>query len=297
MGDKSIFDVPWVKLSNGVELPPLGLGCAQLEDNGDQNELVSRAIGAGYRLFDTAALYGNEEQLGAALKESGAERGEIMVSSKLYGNLQGYDNCMRGFEKTLELLGLEYLDLYLIHWPAENPDDSLGSWKAMESLYQQKLIRAIGLSNFNQTQIGAILAGCSVPPMVLQTEFNPYHSCVPLREYCAGHGIAVEGYFPLGGQVTGSKGIRKPPPAVQLFEHPIILGMAKKYDKTAAQVILRWEVQSGVIALPKTTKVRRLEENISIFDFELTDQEMALTDTMNYDFSIGPGEDETNVMQ
>ena len=288
--------IPEVKLRNGVTLPAIGLGCAQLEDYGQQDALIRAAFDAGYRLFDTATLYGNEELLGHDYKNAGLPRDEILVSTKLYGNSQGYDNAMRGFEHSLKALQVDYLDLYLIHWPSPVLEENLGSWKAFETLYEQKLIRAIGLSNYGQRDLEAILAHCNIAPFFDQLEFNPYFNNRVNREFCAANGIAVEGYFPLGGQVVGATGIRQPPPEVQMFDHPVLKTIAERKGKTPAQVILRWEVQSNVIPLPKTTKLHRLKEDISIFDFALDEAEMAAVDALNFDYSIGPKEGETNQM-
>lgn len=291
---KTVFDVPWIELRNGVKLPPIGLGCAQLEDYGQQDELIRKAFDAGYRLFDTATLYGNEELLGNAYKNAGLPRDQILVSTKLYGNSQGYDNAMRGFEASLKALQVDYLDLYLIHWPSPVEAENLGSWKAFETLYEQGMIRAIGLSNYKAKDLEVILQHCNIAPFFVQLEFNPYFNSKADREFCAQHGIAVEGYFPLGGQVVGAKGIRQPPPEVQMFDHPVIKAIAEKMGKTTAQIILRWEIQSNVIPLPKTTKAARLIENISLFDFELTAEDMAAIDALNFDYHIGPKEGETN---
>lgn len=289
--------LPWRTTKSGASIPPIGLGCAQIEDYGRQDELIALALKTGYRLFDTATLYENEPLIGAALKRSGYRREDYLMSSKLPPHQQGFDPAMRGLENSLKAMDTEYLDIYLIHFPLGDPVLTRDTWRAFESAYEQKLVRMIGVSNFHESHLRNMLSICNVPPMINQIEFNPYLSAAPLRRFCEDNDIIVEGYFPLGGQVVGSKGIRQAPPEVQLFDNKVILELAEKYGKTSGQVILRWEMQSGVTILPKTTKAERIAENYDIFDFSLSDEDMALMDGLNMDYRIGPDDNDVNAME
>jgi methylglyoxal/glyoxal reductase len=277
-----------VILPNGVSMPRLGFGCAMVE--GDQQETaIHTALDAGFRLFDNASLYGNEEGIGKALRSGGVPRAELFVSSKLRNKEQGYDLALKGFEGSLKRLGLDYLDLYLIHWPMPKRGLFCETWRALEMLYQEGVVRAIGVSNFEAHHLDTLLADCAVRPMVNQMEFNPYLAIAPLRRYCAEQEIQVEGYFPLGGPAGEGLGAKRPDTGrVPLLQHQTIVDIAKARDRSPAQVALRWELQSGVIPLPKSMRPERIRENYMAFEFELTPDEMRLIDRLDCDGRMAP---------
>lgn len=284
-----------VVLSNGVVMPRLGFGCAMVD--GDQQEaVVHAALEAGFRLFDNAPLYGNEEGIGRALRSSGIPRSELFVSSKLRNSEQGYDLALRGFAGSLERLGLDYLDLYLIHWPMPRRGLFCETWRALERLYEEGAVRAIGVSNFESHHLDVLMKDCNVRPMVNQLEFNPYLAIRPLREYCAREGIQVEAWFPLGGPAGDGLGPKLKTNRVPLLEHPTILKIAAACGKTPAQVVLRWELQSGVIPLPKSARPERIRENYDVFDFHLGAEEMRRIDLLDCNGRMGPSPDECHDM-
>lgn len=286
--DAARIKTPYFNLSNGQPFPAIGLGCAQLEDGGDIDGHVKAALDYGYRLFDTATAYGNEDILGAALRKSGYAREDYLLSSKVPNWMQGYDETLQAFENTLKASGMEYLDCYLIHFPRAIKGKFLDTWRAMERLYDEGLIKVIGLSNFEIPHIEMILAKCNVAPMLDQLEFNPYLQIPELRRFCAEKNILVEAWFPLGGQLVGAKGPQMAQAKIPLLKNPVIEGIAEKNGKTVAQTILRWEIQSNVVPIPKSTKVSRIRENFEVFDFELSAEDMAAIDALDYNFHFGP---------
>ena len=285
---ESDFRSPYLTLNNGELFPAIGLGCAQLEDGGDIDGHIKYALDKGYRLFDTATAYQNEDILGAALRNSGYPRESYMLSSKVPNYMHGYDAAMRAFEETLKRTGMDYLDCYLIHFPRAIKGLFTETWKAMESLYEQKLVRIIGLSNFEIPHIEMLLSGCSIPPMLNQLEFNPYLQIRELRNYCREKNIAVEAWFPLGGQLVGAKGPQMARASIPLLENPEIGRVASKHGKTIAQTILRWEIQSDVVPIPKSTKTARIGENFEVFDFSLDEEDMRALNALEQDFHFGP---------
>jgi diketogulonate reductase-like aldo/keto reductase len=284
-----------VTLSNGVVMPRMGFGCAMVEEN-QQETAVHAAVEAGFRLFDNASLYGNEEGIGRALRSSGVPRGELFVSSKLRNKEQGHDLALKGFEGSLNRLGLDYLDLYLIHWPMPRRNLFIETWGALERLYEEGVVRAIGVSNFEAHHLDVVLANCSVRPMVNQMECNPYLAILPLREYCARNNIQVEAWFPLGGPVGEGLGPKPMTARVRLVEHPAIVEVARERGCTPAQVVLRWELQSGVIPLPKSSRPERIQENFQAFDIELTAADMARIDLLDCNGRMGPAPDDCHDM-
>lgn len=275
-------------------MPRMGFGCAMVE--GEQQEsIVHAALEVGFRLFDNAALYGNEEGIGKALRSSGVARQELFVSSKLRNKEQGYDLALRGFESSLKRLGLDYLDLYLIHFPMPGRDLYCETWRALERLYDEGAVRAIGVSNFEAHHLDRLLAACTVRPMVNQVQFNPYLAILPLREYCASNDIQVEAYFPLGGPIgEGLAPLKMNVSRPRLTEHQTIVEIAHAHGRTSAQVILRWELQSAVIPLPKSSRPERIRENFQAFDFELTPDDMVRIDLLDCDGRLGPSADDVN---
>lgn len=255
-------------LANGVKIPVVGLGTWQTPDGSEAEESVRAALKNGYRHIDTAAAYGNEASVGQAIKESGIPREEIFVTSKLWNTMHGYENTLEAFDETLTNLGMDYLDLYLIHWP--NPikfrdnweEANAGSWKAMEELYEAGKIKAIGISNFREHHIDALLKTAKITPMVNQIRLTPGDPQTALVNYCRDHGMLLEAYSPLG---TG-----------KIFEVPEMKELAEKHHKTVAQIALRWSLQMGFLPLPKSVHENRIQENADIFDFELSGEDMAL---------------------
>lgn len=257
---------PTVKLNNGVEMPILGLGL-YLSKDGEEINAVKWAAAAGYRHFDTAAFYNNEVGVGAALKEIGVPREQLFVTTKVWNTEQGYDTTLASFEKSRKELGLDYVDLYLIHWPGQDKERMLDTWRALEKLYDDKKVRAIGVSNFEQDHLNTLLANCRIKPAVNQVELHPLFQQKQLRAYCAEKGIAVTGWRPLG------KGT--------LLTEPKIVALAKKNGRTPAQIILRWSTQLGVITIPKSVTKERIESNFAVFDFTLSEEDMQVMESLD----------------
>lgn len=260
-------EVPTVTLNNAVKMPQLGLGVWQAREGREVEQAVTLALDAGYRLIDTAKIYGNEAGVGRALRASRVPRAEIFVTTKVWNSDQGHDQALRAFDASLERLRLDYVDLYLIHWPVPEAGKYVETWKALEQLYEQKLARAIGVSNFAPEQLEAVLASANVVPAVNQIELHPRQTQAATREYCSRHQIQVESYSPImrGGELLQDTTIRR---------------IAQAYQKTPAQVVLRWHIQHGLVAIPKSVHEERIRENINIFDFELTIDEMRAIDRL-----------------
>ncbi|GAB1768797.1 aldo/keto reductase [Priestia megaterium] len=258
-------------LYNGVKMPWIGLG-VWTEAREDATEAIKFAIKNGYRSIDTASAYANEEQVGRAVKESEIKREDIFIATKVANTDQGYESTLKAFEKSLELLKMDYIDLYLIHWPIEGK--SLETWKALETLYKEKKVRAIGVSNFQINHLEELMNQADIKPMVNQVEYHPNLTRPELREYCMKHGIQMEAWSPL---MRG-----------QLNEHEVLKEIALKYKKSVAQVILRWNIQGNVVTIPKSFNEKRIIENSLIFDFELTDKEMEVIFALNQDKHLPP---------
>lgn len=270
---KSLKDT--VKLHNGVEMPWFGLGVFKVENGSEATESVKAAIKNGYRSIDTAAVYKNEEGVGIGIKESGAAREELFITSKVWNEDQGYETTLAAFEKSLERLQLDYLDLYLIHWPGK--DKYKDTWRALEKLYKDGKIRAIGVSNFQVHHLEELLKDAEMKPMINQVEFHPRLTQKELMAYCKKQGIQMEAWSPL---MQG-----------QLLDHPVLADIAQAYNKSVAQIILRWDLQHGVITIPKSTKEHRIQENASVFDFELTQDDTNRIDALNENLRVGPDPD------
>ncbi|MGG1248781.1 glyoxal/methylglyoxal reductase [Bacillus spizizenii] len=265
-----------VKLHNGVEMPWFGLGVFKVENGSEATESVKAAIKNGYRSIDTAAVYKNEEGVGIGIKESGVAREELFITSKVWNEDQGYETTLAAFEKSLERLQLDYLDLYLIHWPGK--DKYKDTWRALEKLYKDGKIRAIGVSNFQVHHLEELLKDAEIKPMVNQVEFHPRLTQKELRDYCKAQGIQLEAWSPL---MQG-----------QLLDNEVLTQIAEKHNKSVAQVILRWDLQHEVVTIPKSIKEHRIIENADIFDFELSQEDMDRIDALNKDERVGPNPDE-----
>lgn len=263
-------------LNNGVKIPWLGLGTYKVEDGQQVENAVKFALKHGYRSIDTASFYDNEAGIGKAIKESDVSREEIFVTTKVWNDMHGYDKTIQSFEESRKKLGLEYIDLFLIHWPV--PGKYLDTWKAMEKLYKDGLIRAIGVCNFKEHHLDVLLQNCEIKPTVNQVELHPQFSQKGLRDYCKKHEIQVEAWAPL------MKGI--------ILSNPIINKIAEKHGKTPAQVVLRWHLQNEVVIIPKSVKEHRIVENANIFDFQLDGEDMNQIDSLNKDERIGKDPDE-----
>ncbi|MBO0961382.1 aldo/keto reductase [Neobacillus sp. MM2021_6] len=266
-------------LHNGVKMPWLGLGVFKVKEGAEVVESVKAAIRNGYISIDTAAVYKNEEGVGQAIRESGVNREELFITSKVWNADQGYETTLNAFETSLNKLGLDYLDLYLIHWPGK--DKYKDTWKALEKLYKEGRIRAIGVSNFQIHHLEDLISSAEIKPMVNQVEYHPHLTQKELQAFCVKEGIQLEAWSPL------KQG--------QLLEEPVLVDIAQKYNKSVAQVILRWDLQNGVVTIPKSIKEHRIIENTDVFDFELSAEDMEKIDGLNQDSRAGSHPDEMSV--
>lgn len=249
----------YVTLNNGIEMPQLGFGVFQIPDATQCQQAVENALDVGYRLIDTAASYGNEEAVGKAVKASGIPRDEVFVTTKLWISDMGYEGAKRGFDASLKRLDMDYIDLLLIHQPL---NDVYGAWRAMEELYEQGVIRAIGTANFYPDRLADLMAFNKVEPAVNQVECNVFFQQHEAHEFMKSKGVAMEGWAPFAeGQHD-------------VFNNPVLSEIAQAHGKTVAQVILRWQLQRGIICIPKSVNRDRMEQNFDVFDFELTEDEM-----------------------
>ncbi|HDT6576919.1 aldo/keto reductase [Bacillus cereus] len=266
-------------LNNGVEMPWFGLGVFKVEDGPELVEAVKSAIKAGYRSIDTAAIYGNEKAVGegirAGIKEAGISREDLFITSKVWNSDQGYETTLAAYEESLKKLELDYLDLYLVHWPVEGKYKD--TWKALETLYKEKRVRAIGVSNFQIHHLQDVMKDAEIKPMINQVEYHPRLTQKELQAFCKEQGIQMEAWSPL---MQG-----------QLLDNETLQEIAEKHGKTTAQVILRWDLQNGVITIPKSTKEYRIIANADIFNFELTKEDMEKIDALNQNHRVGPDPD------
>jgi 2,5-diketo-D-gluconate reductase A len=260
-----------IKLNNGVEMPILGFGVFQMQDVAECEQAVLDAIETGYRLIDTAASYMNEQAVGNAIKRSNVPREELFITTKLWVSDAGYENTLKAFDKSLELLQLEYLDLYLIHQPY---GDIYGSWRAMQELYKLGKVRAIGISNFHPDRVMDLISNSDFIPAINQIETHPFHQQNETQKFLQENNIQIESWGPFA---EGKNDI---------FKNEVLTAIAAKYNKSPAQVILRWLTQRGVVAIPKSVRKERMAENFNIFDFELTTEDMNEIQTLDTNASL-----------
>ncbi|MFD1830802.1 aldo/keto reductase [Streptomyces desertarenae] len=271
-------NVPSIILNNGVRMPQLGFGVWQVPDE-EATAAVGHALASGYRSIDTAAIYENEKGTGKAIAESGVPREELFVTTKVWNNHHGRDATLRAFDASLERLGLDYVDLYLIHWPAPKQDRYVETWKAFEELYAAGRVKAIGVSNFKPTHLRRLMEETEIVPAVNQIELHPNFPQAESRAFHSEHGIATEAWSPLGQ----GKG---------LLEDPVVGTVARKHGRTPAQVVLRWHLQLGNVVIPKSVTPARIEENIDVFSFTLDDDDMTGLATLDNGTRLGPDPDE-----
>ncbi|MFC0189633.1 aldo/keto reductase [Fictibacillus aquaticus] len=260
---KSIHDR--AVLHNGVKMPWLGLGVYKAEEGQEVEQAIQYALDAGYRSIDTAKLYENERSVGVAIRDSGIPREEIFVTTKVWNTDQGYESTLAAFQESLNKLELDYVDLYLIHWPVAGKYKD--TWRALEEIYRQGKAKAIGVSNFNVSHLEDLMTVATIKPMVNQVELHPRLTQKELLSYCKDNAIQLEAWRPL---VKG-----------EILQEPVLQKIADKHDKTTAQVVLRWNVQSGIVTIPKSVNESRIRENADIFDFELSAEDMLAIDGLN----------------
>ncbi|WP_293297878.1 aldo/keto reductase [Allomuricauda sp.] len=263
------------ELHNGVQMPYLGLGVYLSKDGEEVINAVKEALNHGYRHIDTAAIYENEEGVGEGIRQSNVPREDVFLVSKVWNTDQGYEATLKAFEASLNRLGTDYLDLYLIHWP--KGDLSKDTWRALERLYREKRVRAIGVSNFLKHHLEDLLDTAEIVPMVNQMEFHPYLVQQELMDFCSSHQIQYEAWSPL---MQGN-----------IFDLDIMKDMAAKYNKTIAQIVLRWDLQKGVVTIPKSSKKERIKANSELFDFTLSDEDVKLLDSLDKGKRFGPDPD------
>jgi len=271
--------VPTVTLNNGVEIPQLGFGVFQIEPE-NTREAVLAALETGYRHIDTAEMYGNEKQVGEAVRDSSVPREEVFVTSKLNNGYHAYDDALSAFARSLDDLGFDYLDLFLVHWPLPGVGDFVETWRAMEEIYRSGRAKAVGVSNFKESHLRRIFTETDVVPAVNQVEIHPYLAQDGLRAFDTEHGIATEAWSPIAqGKV---------------LDDPVITSIGERLGRTPAQVTLRWHLQRGDIVFPKSVTRSRVEENFRLFDFELTGQDMAAITSLDRGERTGPDPDTFN---
>jgi diketogulonate reductase-like aldo/keto reductase len=272
-------NVPLLTLNNGIEIPQLGLGVWQAKEGAEVENAVREALQSGYRLIDTAAIYGNEAGVGRAMKNSGVPREEIFLTTKLWNAHHEYNDALHAFDESLQRLDTDYVDLYLIHWPLPMEGKFPLAWKALEKIYGEGRARAIGVSNFKPHHLDELLKTAEIVPAVNQIELHPRLQQHETRAYCAERNIVIESYSPImrGGEI---------------LEHQTIATLAQKHGKTPAQIVLRWHVQNGLVVIPKSVTPARIQENIALFDFALSDDEMNSIAALNEDRRIAADPDE-----
>ena len=270
-------DVPTISLNNGTHLPQLGLGVFQVGD-AEAVDAVGTALREGYRSIDSAAGYHNERGVGEAIARSGLPRGDVFVTTKLANPDHGFDQALRAFDASLELLGLDYVDLYLIHWPRPRHDRYVETWRALEKIYADGRAKAIGVSNFQIPHLQRLLDETDIVPAANQIELHPYLTQPELRAFHAAHGIVTEAWSPL------AKGGR-------LLADPVIVTIAEKYARTPAQIVLRWHIQLANMVIPKSVTPTRISENIDVFDFELAPDDVDAITELDSGHRTGPNPD------
>ena len=266
MQQKTYTGQPVITLNNGVDIPALGFGVWQMEDLQECENAVVKAIETGYRMIDTASIYQNETAVGNAIRNSGTDREDLFITSKLWVQDTSYEKAKGAFQRTLDRLQLDYLDMYLIHWPYA---DFTGAWKAMEELYREEKIKAIGVCNFPPDKLEELKAAATILPVINQIELHPLFQQKELQKYNRENNIVTQPWSPLGNGNAG------------LLENTELQSIGEKYGKTVAQVILRWHLQEGFCVIPKSVTPSRIEENFNVFDFELTENEMNAVRTLD----------------
>lgn len=273
-----------IKFYNGHTMPKVGLGTFRVENNDDCTKAVKYAIENGYRSIDTAKVYGNEEKVGQGIKEglesAGLKREDLFITSKLWLEDYGRENVEQAYENSLKRLDLDYLDLYLMHWPGTNEALMIDTWQGMEDLYKQERVKNIGVSNFNVDHFEALLAQVSIKPVINQVEFHPYLTQKELRQYLEVQNIVMESWSPLMN--------------AQILDDEVVNQVAQEVGQTPAQVIIRWNYQHQVVTIPKSVTPHRIDENLNILDFELNDDQMKKLDDLNQNKRIGPDPSEFN---
>lgn len=268
--------IPLTTLNNGVEIPQLGLGVWQTKDGQEVIDSIHAAVNNGYRLIDTAAIYGNEEGVGEAIRTANVPREDLFITTKLWNSDQGYDATLQAFDKSMERLGLEYVDMYLIHWPVPRLDKYIDTWRALETIYKQGRAKAIGVCNFNVDHLEKLLRASKIKPAVNQIELHPRLQQRELRDYCEANGIRIESWSPIGG--SGG----------DLLDDSTLTIIADKHHRSTAQIVLRWHIQLGLIVIPKSVHAERIQQNADVFDFELDNDDMAKISALNTDTRRGP---------
>ncbi|CAL9659832.1 aldo/keto reductase [Streptomyces sp. enrichment culture] len=276
---------PEITLNNGIRMPALGLGVYRSSPE-ETRSAVLTALQRGYRLIDTAAAYGNEKEVGEALRRSGLRREEVFVTTKLWVDDYGYRNALRAFEQSRRRLGVDYVDLYLLHWPVHSDlASTVASYRAAETLLAEGRVRAIGVSNHAPEQLAHLLARSRVVPSVNQVELHPFFVQRDVRAFDARHGIVTQSWSPIGGV---DRYAAEGPAVRDLLAHPVIRDLARRYAKTPAQVVLRWHLDHGLAVIPKSVRAARIAENFDVFDFALTPQEVAEVDALDTGVRGGP---------
>lgn len=268
--------VKYMELINEVKMPAIGIGTYKTGSDEETAHAVKFAIEAGYRHIDAAAFYGNEIGVGKGIKESGVKREDIFLVTKLWNDDHGYDKTMEAFNKSLERLQVEYLDLYLIHWPTKLNSET---WRAFEELYESGKVRAIGVCNFKEGHLEDLKESAKIMPMVNQVEVHPFNTRKKLREYCKVNNIQMVAWSPI------SRG--------RVLTNELLIKLSEKYSKTITQLVLKWHIQNGVVPIPKSSNEGRIKENFEVFDFEIAKEDMELIASLNEDKSVTAGPDNT----
>ncbi|MGN6441536.1 MAG: aldo/keto reductase [Arthrobacter sp.] len=271
---------PLIELNDGNRIPQLGLGTWPLDDE-QVAAAVVHAVEAGYRHIDTAVKYGNERGVGNGIRASGVDRSELFITTKLDGEFQGHDRAVAGLEGSLKRLGLDYVDLLLIHWPLPGRDQYVSTWQTFERLQAEGKVRSIGVSNFKPAHLERLMAETDVVPAVNQIQLSPAITRTAEREFHARHGIVTESYSPLGGSGAG------------LLSAPVLSQLAEKHGKTPGQLVLRWHIQNGLVTIPKTASPERMAENLDVFDFALDPQDLAELSVLDEGPGAGNDSDKT----
>jgi diketogulonate reductase-like aldo/keto reductase len=259
-----------IKMNNGVEIPQFGLGVYLTKSGSECINAVTWALETGYRHIDTAWIYGNEKEVGEAVRSSGLKREEIFITTKLWNDDHGYDSALKAFDKSLKTLNTDYIDLYLIHWPV--PDKRKDSWKAMEKIYESEQCRSIGVSNYMVKHLEEMFTYANIIPVINQVEFSPYIYNKELLDYCTKHNIILEAYSPLTRRAK--------------LKDPELVRIAEKYSKTSAQILIRWAIDHELVVIPKSANKNRIIENADVFDFELDKADMAILDNIDEEFRV-----------